>query len=348
MAGLPHPFYGNPPAYMGYVGFIRLLGGGLTGAGGAFTHNDMIVRATSADLALKQEISSPEVIDSRYDKTVYQLGPKTVEGTIAFPAVYDLQGGANIVDALYRYAVIRDPNGLMFPLDFDVKYAVTNNPNVASFQYQGCIVNTFQFSVTQSEVVNISSGVIGLNRTETTEFAVPSATQIQNTRIVTWADARVQLYGGALSNVIGGQYVRNFEININNNAERYYTLNKYLFPQAIAPRKRDINGSIGILGRHNDLGALALSNEERCSESTKVAWGFQPDISQEECNSSFVIITPNVVFQIEEMSLTNDLFETTVNFISLPAAGTGIDDPLDPTSAAFTALSAGFTFDYGI
>jgi len=42
---------------------------------------------------------------------------------------------------------------------------------------------------------------------------------------------------------------------------------------------------------------------------------------------------PNVVFEIEEMSLTNDLFETTINYTSFPGGRLGstggiFEDPL--------------------
>ena len=141
---LPHGYYNNPPAYMGFVGFVKLRTGNVVGTSQAdsnYTHEDMIIRATSADLNLSQEVSKPDVIDSRYDRTVYQLGPKIIEGTVAFPAVYDLQGGASIVEALYRYAITRNTSGLLSDFNLDVKYASSQTaPNVADFIYYGNIV----------------------------------------------------------------------------------------------------------------------------------------------------------------------------------------------------------------
>ena len=325
-------FYGNPPAYVGFVGFVKLNSGTIIAdpASGASTtsYQDTIVRATTADINLSQEITKPDVVDSRYDRTVYQLGPKIIEGTLAFPAVYDIGTGTNIVDVLFRLAATRLDSGLLNEFDLDIKYAASNTvPNVAEFAYLGNIINTWQFSVSAEDVINISCDVIGRERISKT---VPTLddTYMQNTRVATWNDARVEVVGGRIANPIGGQYVRSFEANINNNAERFYTLNTQLFPQSIAPTKRDITGNLVLMGRHEDIAGLAVDNELYCSETTNVRFGFQTSGSGASCEASFGVELPNTVFEIEEMSLSNDLFETTINWHSLPSAGTGIEDKL--------------------
>jgi len=134
-----------------------------------------------------------------------------------------------------------------------------------------------------------------------------------------------------LSDSIGGQFVRSFEANVNNDAERYYTLNTKLFVQAIAARKRDITGNVVLMGRHPQLANIALDNELNCTESTNIKFGFNTPTGNElsGCSeSTFNVTMPNCVFEIEEMSLSNDVFETTVNWHSLPAAGTGVCDPM--------------------
>jgi len=331
-------YYNNPQAYMGFVGFLRLQSG-------INNNSPLTVRATTADIALSQEVTTEDVIDSRFDRTVYRLGPKIVEGSVVFPAVYDAQSGANAVDALYRYAVVRTATGLLNDFNLDVKYAEDSIPNAASFTYQGCIANTFQFAVTQQELVNITVDMIGIDRVpEQPGWTPPSAAELTNTRIITWNDARIEIRegsrGGFENGYIGGQFMRSFEVNINNNAERFYTLNKALFPQAIAPTKRDVEGNIVLMGRHQDLANLALSNENYCAEDTEIAFGFVSQGTQEACNTAFGVVLPNVVFQIEEIGLTVDLLETTVSWRSLPAAGTGISDPL------ISSLDTGVTFNY--
>jgi len=325
----PHGFYNNPPAYMGFVGFVKLRAGNVRSDQGAqFSHGDMIVRATDADVAASQEITKPDIIDSRYDKTVYQLGPLIVEGSLGFPAVYDMGSGQNIVETLYRYVVTRDPQGLLSDFDVDIKYATGNSaPNESEFTYDGCIANTFQFSVSAEDVVNITTDIIGINRRYNTIQSLGEE-YMQNTRVVTWNDARVEISGGALDTAIGGQFVREFEANVNNNAERFYTLNTHLMPQAIAPTKRDVDGSLTLMGRHMSLGELAWTNQNRCDANVDIKFGFETKVTAPGCDAAFGTTIPNCVFEIEEMALTLDLFETTVNWHALPAAGTGITDPL--------------------
>ena len=334
-----------PPAYVGFVGFVKLIRGTIIPdpASGAVTtsYQDTIVRATTADINLSQEITKPDVVDSRYDRTVYQLGPKIIEGTLEFPAVYDIGTGTNIVDVLYRLAATRLDSGLLNEFDLDVKYAASGtSPNVSEFQYLGNIINTWKFSVSAEDVINISCDIIGKERNPIT-IPTLDASYMQNTRVATWNDARVEIVGGRISNPIGGEFVRSFEANINNNAERFYTLNTQLFPQAIAPTKRDVTGQVVLMGRHEDLAGLAVSNELYCSETTNIRFGFQTSGSGSSCEASFGVQLPNTVFEIETMALSNDLFETTVQWHSLPSAGTGIEDKL--VSSNYYPFSA---FDY--
>ncbi len=344
----PHGFWNAPRAFMGFVGFVRVQAGTIKGNNDGVSdtlHGSYLIRATSADINLTQEITKPDVIDSRYDRSVYQLGPKLVDGSFAFPAVYEVPTGetTTLFEILYRYAVTRDIHGLLSPFELNVKYAQSNLlPNEAEFRYTGCMANTWQFAVAQSDVVTCTVDVLGVNRetlgaldpptrsdTACTGSSTSETATLGTTRIVTWNDARVEMSGGRLVASIGGEYVRSFEANINNDAERYYTLNTKLFVQAIAPRKREISGNVVLMGRHQQLGNIAINNELNCTESTNIKFGFNTPGTGEGCSdSTFNVTMPNCIFQIEEMSLTNDVFETTVNWHSLPSAGTGVCDPM--------------------
>jgi len=352
-----NPNFNLPPAYMGYVGFVKILAGLVNGNSqgvAGVSHDPYLIRATSAEMNLSQEVSKPDVIDSRYDRSVYQLGPKVVDGSLAFPVVYEIPTGQTVTlfELLYRYAATRTDAGLLSDFNMDVKYAAsaTSPFNEAEFTYVGCIVNTWQFSVAQSDVVTCSIDVMGVDRIPnpglkpptrginadgataicTDNSATSDLTASQGvTRIVTWNDARVQLDGGRLPNTIGGQQVRTFEANINNDAERYYSLNAKLFAQSIAPRKREVSGNVVLIGRNPDLAQLAVTNQEHCTEYTNVKFGYSTPSTGDGCSeSTFNVTLPNCVFEIETMSLTNDIFESTVNWHSLPNAGTGVCDPL--------------------
>lgn len=302
------PFPNDPRAYMGFVGYVKILG--------------YTVRATSADVNLTQEITKPDVVDSRYDRSVYQLGPQLVDGSISFPVVYESSGGTTLFEVLYNLAVNRDGIGVLGEFDVEVKYA----SNVG-FKYTKCVVNTWKFSVAQSDVVTCDFDIIGEAR-EAGTLENPSEGEVSTTRIVTWNDAFVNL---ALT---GGQevlsrHIRTFDCNITNDVERFYSLNGVLAPQALAARKRDITGSITIMGRSDALAGAALANEVNCTESSGITFGYVTGGIGNECvGSTFSVTLPNCVFEIETLSLTNDIFESTVAYHSLPGAGTGITDPL--------------------
>ncbi len=327
MATLPVGFLNNPRAFMGFVGFVRIHVGG----------SQYIIRATSADINVTQEITKPDVIDSRYDKSVYQLGPQLVDGSISFPVIYEVVSGTTLFEQLYILSVERDTNGKLTEFDIDVKY----DSATAEFTYRRCVVNTWKFSVAQSDVITCDFDIIGIDRIPATVGSPARAdavcTPIGNTangslgttRIVTWNDARVELSGGRFASSIGGQYVRTFEANIANDVERFYALNTVLAPQDLAPRKRDVTGSMTLIGRHPDLADVAIKNEDNCTESGEVKFGYATPASGEGCSATtFNVTLPNCIFEIETMSLTNDIFESTVNYHSLPAAGTGSCDPL--------------------
>ena len=299
---------GTIPVFMGYVGFVKF--------------DNRLVRATSADLKLAQEIIKPDVVDSRFDKTVYQLGPQIVEGTVEFPAIYDSGTSTftqDIAETLYRRAVARNSDGKLDLINTEIKYTSAN----ASFLYPNCLVNNWRFSVTQQDVVTMGVDLIGFNRQAGT-FAEPAS--VPNTRIVTWADVICRIQNSLGSIDITGSYIRTLDVEIANDAERYYAFNGQLVPQDIAPRKREVTGSAVFMGRMPELGAWAETNQDRCTEISTLEFGYS--INNPECGSGFDVILPNVIFQIEELSLGNDIFETTVNYHCLPAGSLAHGDPL--------------------
>jgi hypothetical protein len=293
-------------ASLGFVGYVQFLG---------VTAVNNMVRATSADLKVTQNIDAPNVVDGKVDRTVYQLGPKEVGGTIAFPANHE--DGSSITEGLWKLAVERLANSGRLQTLTAVNIRYTNG---TIFKYTDCIVDTFEFSVAQSDVVNISVGLIGKYRTGGDDLTPVYG--LRNTRVVTWNDAVVQLSGGV---TVSGDEVRTFSANINNNSQRYYTLNGLLFVADIAPTKRDISGNLVIMGRNLSLGSRAESNEQRCTETSVLKFGYQlgKGSTSSGCTGDFLVQFPGVVFSIEEMAITNELFETTVNYKVLPGIAYG-------------------------
>jgi hypothetical protein len=342
--------YGIPPAFMGYVGFVRLRPtNGIIGhaaEGGAYNHGAYTFRALSADINVTQEITKPDVIDSRYDRTAYQLGPRLVDGSINFPVVYEVNSsGKTLFETMYRYAVTRQPNGLLSDFNLDVKYAATADANLATFVYENCVVNSFSFNVAQSDMVQSTIEVVGKDRKIVDIGADPPNTieacggssgadgGFGTTRIVTWNDARVEISseagGFSGGNSVGGAYIRTFDMTINNDVERFFTLNGVLAPQGVAPRKREITGSVVFMGRHDKFATFNFENEKRCDGDGIVKFGYKTPSTGLGCDpSTFDVALPNTVFEIETMSLTNDIFESTVNYHTMPAGGINVCDPL--------------------
>ena len=296
----------SPPwASLGFVGYVIFEGAGSSGS-------PIHVRATSCDLKLTQTVEKPDVVDSKYDKTVYQLGPKEVGGSVAFPAVHE--DTETSIQAMWRRAVRRDANGRLSDMNVVVKYADYN----AIFRYGGCIVDTFEFNVAQGDVVNVTTGIIGINREAAADRVIEYG--FRNSRIVTWNDATVQIgnTAGILDDDIPSSHIREFTATLNNNSDRFYTLNGRLEPQDVAATKRDIDGSVVVMGRHPSLGNLAITNETRCTERSFIRFGYS--LQTGECVGSWFIKLPGCVFEVEEIALTNELFETTINWHALTGA----------------------------
>ena len=213
----------TPQASLGYVGYVVFLGAGPN-------NSDIRVRATSCDMRLSQTIDKPSVVDSKYDKTVYQLGPREVGGSISFPAVHE--DGSASIQGLWEKAIERDASGRLSQFHVEVKYA--NLPSTTVFRYQDCLVDTWEFSVTQGDVVNVNVGLVGVNRIAEEGRNVEYT--FRNSRIVTWNDVKVGVINDeefipALG--VTGSSIREFTATVNNNADRAYTLNSQLFPQDV-------------------------------------------------------------------------------------------------------------------
>lgn len=298
-----------PTAQMGFVGFAQFIG--VPGA------TDLI-RTSSCDIMLRQDIDAPDIIDGRYDRTLYKLGPFEAGGGMEFPAIFGTGSCQySIAGGLLGMAVNRQgASGLLQSFDTNIRYTNANYTGDSAFTYKDCIINSYKFSVTQGDQVNISLDIIALYRQENASMPYPPGPSLTPvTRIITWNDSYVNITLGDGTD-IASAWVRSFEANFENNAERYYTLNGSLYPQAVAPRKRDITGSLTVLGRNNFLADRAYTNADRCVANATIDFGY--NVSASGCCGAMNIRLPNVVFQIEEMSQTVDLFETTINWRSLP------------------------------
>jgi hypothetical protein len=309
-------------ARMGFVGFVKFLP---VGGGAAIT-----VRVQNADVKLQQEISYPDLVDGKVDQTVYQLGPQTVGGNLAFPLVHDLgasysetgstdcgdDSGKNLAQTLWQYGVQRDQYGRMSnQFDCVIRYA----DNVA-YRYGGCLVNTMQWTINQSEPVNVSCEVIGGGnqgaalRSEYTTVEDQTTNYLAPARVITWNDAQIQGWNESGDTLFQVGQVREFQCSINNNIDRIYSLNNKLAPVDIAAKKREVSGTLKTMGAVYKLSELAKNNEARFTSNSSLAFGYSLGSTG---TLYWATGLHGVVFEIEEISLSTGLFETTTKWRAL-------------------------------
>ncbi len=337
-------------ANMGWVGFVKLLIPRLNQSVGG-----NILRVTTADVNLSQEITMPDVIDGRIDRTAYQLGPKIVEGSFSLPVIADLPSGlvgdgcpnvtelttaGQLLDTLWCWATARGSHGRLIHSDakLTIRYA-----NHAAFSFDTAIVNTFGMTITQGDSINLDLGIIGRARRPLNNpgFHVSNqgsdiANFLSPARVLTWNDATVTGVGGCSNPALlfRSNQVRDFNMEINNNADRFYTLNGSLFPMDVNVGQREITGSMTLMGFQDRLRQLAETNATRFTEKNEIRMAFYigddqfDDASGTFLNRDWDGGSPSgnpiwqkrltgVVFRIEEVSMTNDLLETTVNWLAL-------------------------------
>ena len=349
--GTPDGFF----AHMGWVGFANLIALGLTPTKGT------ILRVTSADVNLSQEITTPDVIDGRIDRTVYQLGPKIVEGSLSMPVIADVDpseftGGcvsaadlrsgtaASFINTIWCWTTARSAHGRLqwANAQLDIRYA-----NHAAFTFTKCVVNSLSMTVTQSDVVSFDIDVIGASRERKSEpltggtNGLPISDFLSPARVMTWNDVTISGVGGCGSGgeedarLFASAQVREFSFEINNNAERYYSLNGRLFPIDINVSKREITGSITLLGLQERLRDRAEAQQDNFTRKDEIRMMFFVGDDAGEQRRDWFALTDSpsgiqsgavpffwkkftgVLFRIEEMSLTNEVYETTVNWLAL-------------------------------
>jgi len=229
-----------------------------------------------------------------------------------------------------------------------------------AFKYTKCQVNSLELSVSQGETLNVNTDLVGIERINdnSTTLVYPTRnTRIVTWNDVVAAFHIAEPSANRVG-LVTGQVLRNISLNVNNGVERFYTLNNKLFPEDITATKREITGSATALGRIFNIAKLARTNETRCAEFSQVIFGFRAAgsgkyiVDQQgaddpysggacpssttgftdpitgtayntcsyDCSGGFFVYFPGVVFEIETLGLTTDIFETEFNFHILPGA----------------------------
>lgn len=305
--------YTNDRASMGYIGFVKL--------------GTSVIRATSCDIKTSQEITYPEVVDGRADTTIYQLGPKITGGTVAFPLVHDIadvSGGTacigegatpdleanNIAKRLWQLVTARGSDGRLESFDSYVRYT-----DSLSYKYPKCMVNSLTFTMAQSDAVQVSMDIWGASNDGVDREANiqdNDLSYLSPARTVTWNDAIVALFGLAGGATVLGKELREFTVTVNNNLERFYTLNGSLAAFDIAPKKREVSGTLKIIGHNPNLTAYAETNDTRFTSEAQIGFGFK--IGGPSQAPYWATGLNGVIFEIEEVAISTGLFETSTKW----------------------------------
>ena len=310
-----------------YVGYVRLVPSAGAPSGG-IPSSGLSVRVNSADIKLKQEIFYPDVVDNKIDQTIYGLRPQEVGGTLSFPLVHEgsaLTGNlanksgsacgfdlTSLVAALWQVASQRDGKGRMLNV-FDAQVRYSDN---LAYTYPGCLLNSIQFTVSQGEEVKVSAEIIGGANVNGSALSSLRTANISGSdliamlapaRIVTWNDAVITVVDDNGADLVLGEEIREFGCTLNNNIERYYTLNGKLAPQDISAKKRSIEGTLKMMGHSQPLSNYTLANQNRFSSSCIIAFGYRLGAGTA---TYWATDFYGVVFEIEEVSLGTGIFET--------------------------------------
>jgi len=295
---------------------------------------------------------------------IADVDPNSFDGC---PGVADLQSGVagSLLNNLWCWSTARGSQGRLLydDAEIDIRYA-----NHAGFKFDTAVVNTLTMKVAQSEAVTFDINVYGRGRKtlpDPQSGSGPSNPQIERflapARVLTWNDVTINGVGGCSNpeDLFFSNQVRTFDMEIANHADRFYSLNGSLFPIDINVSKREITGSMTLLGLQDRLRELSETNQDRFTEKNEIRIAFYigddafngTNFEQRDwlgsqgtsapSNAIFAKRLTSVVFQIEELKLTNDVFESTVNWKALANDQEGFEAVAPGTSCPFPAWEVG-------
>ena len=307
------------PVTKGIMGFVDL--GTAVGAG-------VKLRVESAGLRAVQDITAMETIDSKYDYTAYRLGPVRIEGDISFP----VPATSGVMSSVVKAAALRNSTtGQLATLPTDVIICYDDS---IIYKYEKCRINTMSVTVNSEEAIGVTWSLIGTQRT--TEATVSLHPQTSPERVLTWNDATISM---ANLNAVGSTVptfvaanVKNFSFEINNNLTAFYGLNGsiYTVVNNIVAGKREVSGTIEAAWNGSGLQNYAYSqntNAQRCSSNDRIKLDLTKCVGGESgtptgSTTGLAVYFNGVIFNMEDISVTNDFFMGTQAWRAYGASGT--------------------------
>ncbi len=284
------------PGRMGYIGKLQVFG--------------LPIRVSAASLNAKQDIKNVDVIDNRIDRSVYQLGPVEVEGSISFPVL--TTGVQNtFLNQIWAFAMARDPNSgeLINRGDVIEEYSYQ-----MSRTFKNCLVNTFSMEATYGDQVKADMGLWGTFSIDGGNGTDP--VDVSPARVLTWDQVRITSGSSAFNTCI----TRSFKININNNLARNYTFCDLtaqgaphsLFASNISTGKRIIEGEITFQG-FAPTDNLASQNSLNTTSNENLTFNF----------NGFTKTAHHVIYAYQQINMGMSLITSTANWFAYG----GVSDP---------------------
>jgi len=284
--------------------------------------NTYLIRAKDCNVNAKQEINALDDVDGAIDKTRYTLMPYMIDGSLSFALDQSQDADSFAVfEQLFNDAVVRNAHGNMGATDrmLHVRYY----PG-AAYKYQHMVIDTFTLEVTQSSELTASVTMKGRGRQDISGGGphpnFDSGQDLAPVRAIMFNDVFItikpnSLGGGANVNTIDenitSEVIRSFKLDVANNTEFIYTLSSSLNPYDIIAKKRDITGSMTFAGRQKQLAEWVVAHEGNAQSAVDIDFA----VRFSDASPALTLFTlKGVVFQIEEISITNDLVETTMNY----------------------------------
>jgi hypothetical protein len=345
------------------------------------------IRITSFGMKATQTLETMDTIDGVYDRTAWRVTPLSVEGDIAFPLPANKEGKTTATtppfEQLLEFAAARqdvlagNPGGSTANAGdlINSRELLADYDNTVSYKYTGCKCNTFSMSVAAEEAVEFSMNMIGSDRQLQTDFT--HIDRLSPERMLTWNDVEVigERETGALptsltnlgSLVFDSSQIRNFSFEINNNVTKFFALDGGVIakPGNIIAGKREVTGSIeaawnGFVDTAAVTGSVpaTLDNIQQFNRDVtnttshnqiKVFISNSGTLATPSGTNSTGIAFAGVVYDIEDISMTNDFFMGTIGWKAMGrniAGSTLSPSALLPFADSVHPASAGPTTGY--
>tara|TARA_Y100000034_G_C6896101_1_gene413157 strand:- start:735 stop:1772 length:1038 start_codon:yes stop_codon:yes gene_type:complete len=308
------------PAHAGFSGAVMYSAAG----------SNYLIRAKDCSVNAKQEINAIDDIDGAIDKTRYTLSPYQIEGSLSFALDQSQTADSFAVfEQLFKDAVERDSHGNMLSKSTDRSLHVRYYPG-ASYTYLHVLIDQLSLEVSEGSELTASATVKGRGRTDVAQ-AVPnldSGQDLAPVRAIMFNDISVTFSPSTISgaNTIDSSFtstvVQSFKLDIANNTDFVYTLASSLSPYDIIAKKRDITGSITFLGKNDQLAPFATMHEHSAQSAVDMTFSIKFSADAPPVD---LFQLKGVVFQIEEISVSNDLITSTMNYRAYGEQGFGYE-----------------------